>query len=137
MSSKVFAYPLIIKEHHLDTFGHVNNAVYLEIFEEARWELVTVGGYGLKKVQETGQGPTILEVNLKFQRELKLRDKITIRTTMGEIKGKIFQIKQWIEKEDGSNACEALFTVAMFDLKLRKIIPISQEWLDATGYLTP
>lgn len=134
---KVFDYRLIVKEHHLDTFGHMNNAVYLEIFEEARWELVTTHGYGLKKVLETGIGPTILEVNLRFMKELKLREEITIKTWMDDLKGKIFKINQAIVKADGATACEAVFTAALFDLKQRKIIAPTQEWLDATGYVTP
>jgi len=35
LSSTVHEYEILIKEHHLDSFGHVNNAVYLELFEEA------------------------------------------------------------------------------------------------------
>ena len=38
MEWKVFTYPLLIKETYLDTFGHVNNATYLTLFEEARWD---------------------------------------------------------------------------------------------------
>jgi YbgC/YbaW family acyl-CoA thioester hydrolase len=133
--NKVFDYKITVKEFHLDTFGHMNNAVYLQIFEEARWELVTTHGYGLKKVLETGIGPTILEVNLRFMKEIKLREEITIQTVMTELKGKIFKIKQTILKADGAPAAEAVFTAALFDLKQRKIISPTQEWLEACGYL--
>ena len=50
MDSTIFSYPLIIKEMDLDTFGHVNNARYLTLFEDARWDLITKNGYGLKKI---------------------------------------------------------------------------------------
>ena len=33
----MFSYKVKIRESHLDTLGHVNNAVYLVLFEEARW----------------------------------------------------------------------------------------------------
>jgi acyl-CoA thioesterase FadM len=78
MTGKLYSYPLIIKEIYLDTFGHVNNATYLTLFEEARWDLITKNGYGLKKIQETGQGPTILEIKLLFLKELRVRENITI-----------------------------------------------------------
>ena len=45
MQNKIFEYPLTIKEFHLDTFGHVNNATYLQIYEEARWEFINQNGY--------------------------------------------------------------------------------------------
>ncbi len=38
-------YPVTIRETHIDSLGHVNNAVYLTLFEEARWEWITAGGY--------------------------------------------------------------------------------------------
>ena len=41
MLGSVHEYALVIREQHLDTFGHVNNAKYLEILEEARWDLIT------------------------------------------------------------------------------------------------
>ncbi len=51
MEFKTFVYDTQIKEHHLDSFGHVNNATYLSLYEEARWESITENGYGLKEVQ--------------------------------------------------------------------------------------
>lgn len=33
----VFVYTVYIYNHHLDGYGHVNNARYLEFLEEARW----------------------------------------------------------------------------------------------------
>lgn len=35
MNAKIFTYPMLIKESHLDSFGHMNNATYLELFENA------------------------------------------------------------------------------------------------------
>ena len=85
----IFEYPLTILETHLDTFGHVNNAVYLQIFEEARWELITQNGYGLDKIKETGLGPTILEIKIRYSRELKPRTKIIIKTQLASYNGRI------------------------------------------------
>ncbi len=62
---KKFYYEVIIKEQHLDTFGHVNNAVYMQLFEEARWEFITENGYGLKEIQLLKKGPVILYLILK------------------------------------------------------------------------
>lgn len=132
MEAKIFEYPITIKESQLDTFGHVNNAVYLQIFEEARWDLVTANGYGLEYVQKSQIGPTLLEVNLRFMKEIKLRDRVVIKTQSISYEGKISKIRQWIEK-DGVNCCEALFTIALFDLKQRKLVPPTPEWLRAIG----
>lgn len=128
-----FEYPLLILEAHLDTFGHVNNATYLELFEEARWDLVTKNGYGLQQVQETKKGPVILEVNLKFKRELKLREKIMITTELVNYNGVIGLMKQQMIKANGELAAEALFTFGLFDLIERKLIEPTREWKKAVG----
>ena len=46
----IFRYPLTILEKHLDSFGHVNNATYLHLYEEARWDFITKRGFGLARV---------------------------------------------------------------------------------------
>lgn len=129
--SKEHAYPVLIREQHLDTFGHVNNAVYLQLFEEARWEWMTERGYGLDKIQETRCGPVILEVQIKFRRELKNRDRITIYSHIASYEGKVGVIRQKMKREDGSLACDASLTCALWDLDERKIIEPTEEWLIA------
>ena len=131
---KIFSYDLTIKEYHLDTFGHVNNAKYLEILEEARWDLITKNGYGLNDVVTRKIGPVILEVNIKFRKELKLREKVTIQTQCTKHEGKIGYIEQKIINEKGESSATALFTYALFDLQSRKIIDPTPEWLKAIGF---
>lgn len=129
----VMNYPLLIREHHLDTFGHVNNATYLEIFEEARWQLITDQGYDLDYIHKTGLGPIILEVQLKFMKELRLREEIIVKTEMLDYNGKIGQLKQQMIKKDGTIASEAVFKLALFDTRQRKIVLPTPEWKKAVG----
>ena len=129
----MYKYELVIKEHHLDSYGHVNNATYLALYEEARWELISGRGYTYEKVHQTGQGPVILDVHLTFLKELKLREKISITVEMVSYEGKIFKLKQQMLKADGAIASEAVFTGGFFDLKARKLILPSEEWLVAIG----
>ncbi len=133
MSSQVFEYKKQILEHHLDTFGHVNNATYLELYEEARWDFISEHGYGLKEIIERKQGPIILEVNCKFRRELVNRETITIVSKTQAIKGKIMTIFQQMIKDNGDIASEATFTIGFMDLAARKLIVPPKSWMDATG----
>ena len=57
MAFNEFIYTVMIKENHLDTFGHVNNAAYLTLYEEARWDFITKNGYGLEVIQNEKKGP--------------------------------------------------------------------------------
>ncbi len=132
MNAKIFSYPVVIKESYLDTFGHVNNATYLILFEEARWDFITKNGYGLKKIQETGLGPTILEINIRFKKEIRLREEIIIETQIVFYKNKIGKLLQKMMRGDDV-CCEAEFTIGLFSLHERKLVTPTKEWLFAVG----
>lgn len=129
----ILYYDLLIREHHLDSYGHVNNATYLEIFEEARWEVITERGYGYKEVHSSGFGPVILEINIKFLKEVILREKVRISVQAEPFNGKVSRIKQKLIKEDGSVGTELDLLYGYFDLNNRKLVAPSSEWLRAVG----
>lgn len=131
--SKITIYPITIREGHLDSFGHVNNAMYLTLYEEARWELITQGGYGFKQIHALQQGPVVLDVTLKFLKELRLRETIEIHTRLLDYKKKIGRLEQKMVKADGEIASEAIFTFALFDMKERKLIDPTPAWSKAVG----
>ncbi len=124
---------ILIRESHLDTFGHVNNATYLELYEQARWDLITERGFGIQTIRETGTGPVILEVDLKFRRELKNRERVRIVTELVSRSTKIGKLLQRMINERGEVASEALFTVGLMDQSTRRLIPLSGAFLRAMG----
>jgi len=132
MNAKKFSYSLIIKEGHLDTFGHVNNARYLDLLEEARWELMEQGGYGLEKIRASGLGPIVLEINIKYSKELRARESITIETEVIDYRSKIGIMQQNIMRK-GISCAPATIKFALFDLNARKIVAPTPDWLQALG----
>ncbi len=130
---KTFKYQVLIKERHLDTFSHVNNATYLELLEEARWEFLNANGIDLKTIHETGVGPVVLEFDMKFLRELRLRQSITIESQMISFEGKIGVMRQDILDEQGGLCTHAKMTFGVFDMKTRKLIVPTAQWLFAIG----
>jgi thioesterase-3 len=131
--SPTFSYPILIKEQHLDTFGHVNNAMYLVILEEARWDLITARGFGIKTIQKSGMGPVILEYNMKFMKELRLRQNYVIETTLTSYHDKIGVLTQNILNDKKEICFEGKMTFGLFDTKERKLILPTAEWLHAIG----
>ena len=124
-------YRVQIRESHLDTFNHVNNAQYLVLFEEARWEMITSRGYGIKEVHESNVGTVILECSVRFKRELSVREWITIETKLVSLNKKIGTLQHRILKEDGTIAAEAEFKMGCFGLKERRLILPTKSWLHA------
>ena len=132
--NEVFEYEIVIKECHLDSFGHVNNAVYVQLYEEARWDFITKNGFGLEVIQRDQVGPVLLDLQVKFRREIKNREVIKIQSQTREIlSSKMMVLDQKMIKADGKIASEAVFTVGFFDMKQRKLIEANPNWLKAVG----
>lgn len=130
----IFEYELLIKEAHLDSFGHVNNAAYVMLYEEARWDFITKNGFGLDYIQANQVGPIILDLSVRFKRELKNREKIIIKSQAVEvISSKIVVLEQQMINSQGKVASEGRFTVGFFDMKERKLLDAKDEWLRACG----
>ncbi len=132
-----FSYQILIKEQHLDSFGHVNNAIYLTLFEEARWDLITNNGCGLSEVLATNVGPIILQANIKFRKELRLRERVTVTTRMTDYRRKIGYIHQEMHNQEGELATVAEFSMALFDMVRREMVAPSERWLRAFGVTKP
>lgn len=133
MNCKIHRYTLTILEHHLDTFGHVNNATYLQILEEARWDFITSRGFGLKEVMEMQKGPIVLEINMKFLKEIKLRQNIIVESQTISTSRMSAELRQTILSQDHVKMFEAKIIFGFFDLKLRKLISPTEQWLKAIG----
>ena len=131
-----FQYSLIVRENHLDTFGHMNNAMYLQILEEARWEFITSKGFGLRDIQKIGMGPVVLEWTMKFVKELKLRQKITIESQTLSYEGKTGKLRQDILNDKGEVCFQGVMTFGLFDIRERKLILPTPEWLRAIGIIS-
>ena len=137
MLGTVHEYDIVIKEHHLDSFGHVNNAVYLELLEEARWDLITKNGFGYDQVQARRLAPAILEINLVFKRELRNRQHVRIRSWLDSHEEKVARMTQTIVSTNEADGqvlhCEARITFGLMDLEARRLIQPTPEWWKAMG----
>ncbi|MDT8368092.1 MAG: thioesterase family protein [Longimicrobiales bacterium] len=68
------------RSYELDSFGHVNHAVYLNYFEHARFAALTEGGFPPRRLAERGEGVHVVRVEVDFRRELCLGEEIEVRT---------------------------------------------------------
>ena len=122
-------YHTSIKVTHLDLFGHVNNAKYFELYEEARWELLKDKGYGIEIIQTSRKGPVILRADIRFKREIKGNTAITILTRPVSYIGKIFTLDQEIVDDRKVSCSTATFVGGYFDMEQRKLIKPDSHWL--------
>jgi len=128
-----YTHTLQINESHLDTFGHVNNATYVQLFEQARWEFITQNGKGLDYISQTQIGPVILGIELRFKKEVRNREQVSIKSHCERYKTARIKIHQMLFNQKNEVACEAVFEAAIFNMSERKAIKLNPEWLQACG----
>ena len=109
----------------------MNHATYLQVFEEARWEIIDNHGFDVKTIQTKRIGPTILKVEIDYKRELLNRQWIKIVTRPTPMKKKIGFIYQQMTNEKDEVCSDIKITYGLFDLNKRKLIEPPLEWLDA------
>jgi thioesterase-3 len=108
----------------MDSFGHVNNARYLELLEEARWQFAE--HYGLVDLlSQNNLGFIIMEMNLRFRQPVFEGDMIQIFTSLVSLGSDIGEVEQLIKKTDGGKlAAKSLFTFVLIDRKSGTSVPI-------------
>lgn len=117
-----FFVDVTVRGYELDTQGHLNQAVYLQYAEHARWEMLRAAGLPQEKLLASGVGPVQLEATVKYRRELRGGDRVrvTCRFLFGE--GKTFSMEQQILKEDGTVAADITGVAGILDLTARKLV---------------
>lgn len=76
-----YSFKTEVRGYELDSYGHVNNAVYLSYTEQARWEILKKAGL-LESFLERELLLVVTETNIRYMRELKLFDKVEIISTI-------------------------------------------------------
>lgn len=76
-----YSFKTEVRGYELDSYGHVNNAVYISYTEQARWEILRNEGL-LNSFKNKNLLLVVTETNIRYMRELKIFDKIEIVTSL-------------------------------------------------------
>jgi thioesterase-3 len=116
-----------VRGYHLDVYGHVNNARYLEFLEEARWELFEKN-VDLERWKEKNLGFFVVSITIHFRRPASLGDLLLIRTHLSRFGGKsaVFT-QQIVDKATGKPVAEAEITFVLADLKTGRAVALDRE----------
>jgi acyl-CoA thioester hydrolase len=122
--SDVFSVRLKVRGYELDTQGHLNWAEYLHYAEHARWECLSAAGITQDALIASGFGPVVLEVSVRYRRELRGGDEVDVTCAFefeGGNSGKTFRIVQEFRRPDGRVAASLSSTSGLLDLAERKL----------------
>ncbi|MGW8194774.1 MAG: acyl-CoA thioesterase [Desulforhopalus sp.] len=104
-----------IRGYHADFYGHVNNARFLEFFEEDRWALL---GSKIDLQQWVKRGLTFLVVNINvnYRQAVPVGETLVAETTLVKIGARSAVLKQvLLFKVSGQIAADALVTFVVTD----------------------
>ncbi|GGV71925.1 thioesterase [Streptomyces griseoloalbus] len=116
-----------MRGYETDVQGHLNQAVYLNYAEHARWSLLQEAGITQSGLISQGVGPVALETTIRYRRELLAGDEVDVSCAFTWGGGKVFRIEQTITKSDGTVAAEITAVGGLLDLEQRKLVPNPQE----------
>ncbi len=128
-SLKIHATPIEVRGYELDSFGHVNNAVYLNYFEHGRWDLfrkLTLN----EIIHATGRIIVVTDIHVRYMREATLYDELEVRTRMMR-EGLYLIFKQKIfNKQSGLAIARGEVKTIFLDQETRKPTDIPKEFIE-------
>ncbi|MEU0409975.1 acyl-CoA thioesterase [Streptomyces griseorubiginosus] len=127
--SEPFSVPVTVRGYETDVQGHLNQSVYLNYAEHARWSLLRAAGITQAGLIGSGVGPVALETTIRYLRELLAGDEVEVSCGFEWGEGKTFRIQQTIRKKDGTVAAEITAIGGLMDLKERRLVPDPDEVL--------
>jgi acyl-CoA thioester hydrolase len=117
-----FAVPIAVRGYELDSNGHVNRAVYLQYAEHARWEYLRASGVEPARLRAAGVGPVTLEETIRYHRELRAGDELTVSCAVEWGEGRTFRAEQEFRLTDGTLAAEVTGVCGVLDLEQRRLL---------------
>ncbi|MFI6208414.1 acyl-CoA thioesterase [Streptomyces sp. NPDC051041] len=128
--SEPFSVGVTVRGYETDVQGHLNQAVYLNYAEHARWSLLQAAGIRQADLVGRGVGPVALETTIRYLRELLAGDEVEVTCGFEWGKGKTFRIHQTVRKADGTVAAEITAVGGLMDLKARKLVPDPRRYFE-------
>ncbi|WP_329414973.1 acyl-CoA thioesterase [Streptomyces sp. NBC_00704] len=125
--SEPFAVRVTVRGYETDVQGHLNQSVYLNYAEHARWSLLHAAGITQAELLGKGLGPVALETTIRYRRELLAGDEVDVSCVFEWSGGKTFRIEQTVTKTDGTVAAEITAVGGLLDLTARRMVADPQN----------
>ena len=112
-----------VRNYHLDGYGHVNNARYLEFLEEARWTFFEEHGL-LSEID--GLMLVVVRTDIRYRRAAVEGDILRFEGRLKELTSRHIILTQNIVLPSGNNAVEAESTLVVGSAESGRSISIPE-----------
>ena len=91
---------LTVRGYELDSYGHVNNAVYLQYLEQARWMMMRDANF-LEQIDAEKLFLVVIDTHIRYLREAILFDELVVETLLKIEKPYLVFIHKILNKKEG------------------------------------
>ena len=104
-----------VRGYHIDVFGHVNNARYLEFLEEARWAAFEAKA-DLLTLATQGLAFNVVNININYRRPAVINETLLIETHIKHLGRRSGVIRQAVKLKGADTLiADADVTFVIFD----------------------
>lgn len=126
-----FSVRVRVRGYEVDAQGHLNQAVYLQYAEHARWELLRAAGVEATDLVAAGVGPAMVETTIRYRRELCAGDEVDVSCAFEWTDRKLVPIVQRFRLTDGTTVATLDATIGLIDLTTRRLIGSPRDQVHA------
>lgn len=137
MHDKLSRHSLRVRGYHLDGYGHVNNARYLEFMEEGRWGFFDEHPALIKELHQASKAFVVVNLNIDYCKAALDGDDLVVLTGMISV-GERSAVchHQVVRQRDHALVAQADLTFVLLDVKANKAAPIEGKVREALEALT-
>jgi acyl-CoA thioester hydrolase len=128
------------RAYEMDSLGHVNHAVYINYFEQARFEALAECGFTYDVLAQRGWAIHVVRIEVDYLSEVLLGDRLRIRTWAGEFRRTSMVMLQEARRDPRGGESESTLVarariVAVWIGENRRPIRVLEEVRDGFGEL--
>ena len=123
----MFVHSLRVRFRDLDAYNHVNNAVYLTYFEEARIAFITA--IGLRDLFSPERSTVIAHAEVDYRAPALFGDQLDIEVTVGEVRNSSYALHyRIIRRSDGKLIATGKTVQVCFNFALNAPTRLPEAW---------
>lgn len=122
---------LRVRGYHLDGYGHVNNARYLEFMEEGRWAFFDEHPRLIQQLRQAGRAFVVVNLNIDYLAAAVEGDDLCVSTGIIEVGGRSAVCHHRIVRQDGALVAQADLTFVLLDMRAHKAASIEGDVREA------
>jgi len=127
----IFTTDIKVRGHQCDAYGHVNNARWVELLEEARWRWLDED-IDLDLWREKQQGMVVLNIEVSYRRPAFPNDDLEFRCWFIKVGGRTAVCRQAVfRKATGEKLLEAQVSFVLLNIATGKPLPMEGDAREA------